>query len=124
MEGIDAHKLLQMVLIHDIAESDPAVGDITPFDGVTPQEKHVREEAAMKRICSVLPHGDTLLSLWVEYEAGLTEEAKIAHQIDAVEMALQAREYEDTYHMDLSEFIDYARKRVSDPRLLAFFDGM
>ena len=122
VEGIDTHKLLQMVLTHDLAESDPAVGDITPLDGIDPQEKHKREETAMKRLCGTLPNGDMLLNLWLEFEEGKTEEAKMARQIDTVEMALQAQEYQREYQLDLSDFIEYARARVSHPMLITFFE--
>src|SRR6266511_6098631 len=62
--GVDVGKVLCLLLVHDLAESDPAVGDITPFDGVAPEEKHRRESAAMARLCAALPNGEDVLSLW------------------------------------------------------------
>lgn len=41
-----------MTLIHDLAEC--IVGDITPFCGVPPDEKHRLEDKAMEDICKLL----------------------------------------------------------------------
>ena len=37
-----------MALVHDLAES--IVGDITPYDNVTKEEKRIMEESAFKEI--------------------------------------------------------------------------
>jgi putative hydrolase of HD superfamily len=42
---IDSNKLVRMSLIHDMAEC--IVGDITPFDGISAQQKHKLEDNAM-----------------------------------------------------------------------------
>lgn len=41
-----------MTLIHDLAEC--IVGDITPFCGIPPDEKHRMEDEAMEDICKLL----------------------------------------------------------------------
>ena len=120
LEGVDENTLLKMILIHDLAESDPTVGDITPFDGVSAAEKHQREEVAMQKICSALENGDELLALWNDYEEKISPEAKIAHQIDKLEMALQARDYEQSEKIDLSEFVKEAKGKMEDPPLKKF----
>jgi putative hydrolase of HD superfamily len=53
-----------------------------------------------------------LESVWNEFEAGETEEAKFAQDLDKFEMLLQAVEYERsmTGEKDLSSFISVARK--------------
>ncbi len=119
---IDRDKLVRMVLIHDLPESDPSVGDITPFDGVSKEEKSAREAAAMERLCASLPNGDELLSLWREYEEGKTPEAKFAHQLDALEMGLQACEYQAAQGIDLEEFVVSAKQKISDLELLAMLE--
>lgn len=43
---------MQMTLIHDLAEC--IVGDITPFCGIPPDEKHRMEDKAMEDICKLL----------------------------------------------------------------------
>ena len=39
---VDRDRLIKICLVHDLAES--VVGDITPFDGVTKEDKRVLEE--------------------------------------------------------------------------------
>jgi putative hydrolase of HD superfamily len=42
---------LKLALVHDLAEC--IVGDITPLCGVSPAEKHQREDAAMKELAQL-----------------------------------------------------------------------
>ncbi|MBP9750370.1 MAG: HD domain-containing protein [Candidatus Peribacteraceae bacterium] len=121
--GIDTNKLVRMILVHDLAESDPSVGDITPFDGISKEEKTRREGEAMAKLCRDLPLGAELFALFQEYEDGATPEARFAHQLDALEMGLQAKEYEAAQGIDLSEFVVSARKKISDPELLKLLES-
>ena len=122
--GVDPDRLLRLVLVHDLPESDPSVGDITPFCGVDREEKRRRERVAMQRLSAKLPDGAELLRLWCEYDEGLTPEARAAHQLDALEMAIQAHEYEVTRDTDLSEFRQSARARIHHPALLRLLDEL
>lgn len=45
-------------------------------------------------------------SLWHEYEAGATEEAKLVKDFDKLEMILQASEYENQQQVSLQSFFD------------------
>ena len=102
-EGVDQLRLLKMCLIHDLPET--IVGDFTPHDGITDIEKNLREESALREITSRLPEGQQYLELWLEYEQGASPEARLAREIDKLEMALQASEYQDAFPgIDLSEF--------------------
>jgi 5'-deoxynucleotidase YfbR-like HD superfamily hydrolase len=121
--GVDAGRLLRLVVVHDLPESEPAVGDITPFCGVDREEKRRRERAAMERLCASLPGGEGTLRLWSEYDEGRTPEAEAAHQLDALEMALQSLEYESRHGVDLSEFRESARRKIRHPALLRILDG-
>jgi putative hydrolase of HD superfamily len=124
--GVDNDRLIRLVLVHDLPESDPDVGDITPFCGVDRHEKHRRERAAMERLGTSLPGdvGDALRTLWLEYDEGVTPEADVAHQLDALEMALQACEYEMIYEVDLSEFLASARAKIRSPLLVRLLDEL
>jgi putative hydrolase of HD superfamily len=78
MPHLDPNKCVKLALIHDLAEA--IVGDITPHDTVTKEEKAKLEADAMAKIRSML--GDALggaevEALWHEYEEGQTEEAKL-----------------------------------------------
>lgn len=85
---LDREKLLVMALLHDLAEV--RVGDITPHDGIPPEEKHEMEDAAMAELLA--DHAE-LLAVWREAEARQTPEARFLKQIDGLELGLQADRY-------------------------------
>jgi len=88
---LDKNKVIQMALIHDVAES--IVTDITPYDGVSEEEKYKREDNAWTEISKSLDN-DEMQILWREMEDGNTEEAKFVKELDKLEMLIQAEEYE------------------------------
>jgi putative hydrolases of HD superfamily len=120
--GVNVEKLVKMLLVHDLGESDPRVGDITPFDGISLEEKHRLESTAMEHLCSNLPNGVEMLALWRDYEAGQSAEAIVAKQFDTFEMVLQAFEYEKKQGIDLGGFREQARNRLHLPILLEMYD--
>ncbi|XP_028775458.1 HD domain-containing protein 2-like, partial [Neltuma alba] len=105
--GIDRNKCIKMAIVHDIAEA--IVGDITPSDGVSKEEKSRREREALDHMCKMLGGGSRaseVAELWMEYEANSSPEAKFVKDLDKVEMILQALEYEDEQQKDLDEFFE------------------
>ena len=114
--GIDAVKASQIALVHDLAEAE--VGDITPFDGISVQDKHNRERKAiarasdMLRQCTNAQVSTKLLQLYDEYEQGQSKEARYVKDIDKIDMLLQADEYERLHAMDLSTFFESTRGKM------------
>lgn len=53
-ERYDHGKLVKMAIVHDIAEA--IVGDITPDDNVSKDDKREQEAAALERIQGMLGH--------------------------------------------------------------------
>ena len=105
--SLDTNKCIKLALIHDLAESK--VGDITPHCGVSDQSKYEMELNTMKEIRAMLGStmgGDEILNLFKEYEAGVTEEAKLLKDLDKLEMILQAQEYEaeGSHEQSLDQF--------------------
>ena len=92
IEKLDTLKLLRMALIHDIPEA--IIGDLMPNQKTAETRKN--EKVAMNKILSLLPKDqrEKYLAVWNEYQEGKTKEAKAVRQIDKIEMALQAKEYE------------------------------
>ena len=120
-QDLDTLKLVKMCLIHDLPEV--IAGDITPHDGITPEEKHQREQAAMEMLTRDFSDGEAYLNLWQEYEAQQTLEAQLARQIDKLEMALQAAEYQPQYPDNaLSEFLDSAESTTTHDDLRAMME--
>jgi putative hydrolase of HD superfamily len=112
-KNLDSEKILKMAILHDLAES--VIGDLTPEDG--PKQK--KEAAAMKKILSQLDQTrqKQYWSLWMEYQKNTTKEARLLHDVDKLEMALQARQYQKDGHSKkkLLQFFDSAIMQTKDP---------
>jgi putative hydrolase of HD superfamily len=79
---VDINRVVGMLLVHDIGEID--TGDTIVYATEGWQERKEAELAAVRRIFGLLPDqlGERLLSLWLEFEAALTAEARFAHAAD------------------------------------------
>jgi putative hydrolase of HD superfamily len=110
---------MEMAICHDVAEV--RVGDITPHDGVSDDEKVRMETEAMVEISSRLPQGELMLELFQEYELGVTPESRFLKLCDKLDMALQSYVYQSRTDVDLSNFRITASKLVVEygfPNLL------
>jgi putative hydrolases of HD superfamily len=125
---LDILKCCRMALIHDMAES--LVGDITPVDPVSKEEKNRRESETMDYICNKLLgkfngglNGRDIRQVWQEYEDSKTPESVFVHDIDKIELVLQMLEYERAYapEKDLGEFI-WVASRIKSPEMKAWAD--
>ncbi|KAL8881212.1 MAG: hypothetical protein Q9198_001539, partial [Flavoplaca austrocitrina] len=97
-----------MALVHDMGEA--VIGDITPFDGISRDEKHLREEMALKFLaCTIRPlnpsFADLILELWCEFEEGETRTSQLVRQIDKLECIDQAIIYEERSGVNLGNFM-------------------
>ncbi|MGQ0606643.1 MAG: HD domain-containing protein [Candidatus Nitrosotenuis sp.] len=112
---LDSEKTIKMAILHDLAES--ITGDLTP-DDVTKSKKIKLENIAMKKILSSLDAKTRkqYWSLWIEYQKNISKEAKLLHQVDKLEMALQANAYKKSGYskQKLWQFFDSAKKQISD----------
>lgn len=91
--NLDTEHIMKMANLHDLAES--IVGDSMP-DVISHDEKIIKEDTAMREIISKLPDNlcKKYLDIWNEYIENSTVSAKFVHNMDKLEMALQAKEYE------------------------------
>jgi len=126
LEGLDELKALRMALIHDLPEA--ITGDLTPLKKTRGNRNE--ENRAMNQILSLIPEEQRkeYLAIWNEYECGETREAKAVRQIDKLEMALQAKEYERARltTQELARFMDSAEKVMEWSqlkRLLSYIQG-
>jgi putative hydrolase of HD superfamily len=111
-KDLDMAKVLAMCIIHDLPEV--RVGDLTPHDDV--RNKAELEASAMSELAP------EWLGLFHEYESGHSEEAKFVKQIDKLDMGLQASIYQSRQELDLSEFTNSARLKITDSNLLRFLE--
>lgn len=111
--GLDAERIMKMVLLHDMAES--IVGDYMPGD-VSVTEKIKQEKKAMDEILSSLPAKvrAEYRQIWKEYLENSTDIAKFVHKIDKLEMAMQASQYAAEGHdkKTLDPFFESAKKAL------------
>ncbi|EAL44509.1 metal dependent phosphohydrolase, putative [Entamoeba histolytica HM-1:IMSS-B] len=101
---LDRNHAIMVSLCHDMAEA--LIGDITPNDPVTPEEKHKRELNAITEMSKLLPNeiGEEIKNCWIEFEEKKTEVAQFCAQLDKIEMCIQADEYEKKFGLDLHQF--------------------
>lgn len=120
MLEVDSCKLIKMALIHDLAES--VTGDITPHDGISREEKQRKEEIGIKQLLKGIPNEQEVMDLWIEYEEQKSRVSIILKNIDKLEMAIQALEYQKIFpDRDLSEFILGAEKELNIPEIIDLF---
>ena len=81
-EEVDLLKVIPMVLIHDLVEID--AGDTYAYDQAGLATQRERETKAADRIFGLLPsdQAEVFRTLWEEFEAYETAEAKFAHALD------------------------------------------
>jgi len=88
-EPVDVNKVVRMALVHDIVEID--AGDTFLYDDEASLGKEEAERSAAERIFGLLPNdqGREMMSLWEEFEAGNTAEARFAAALDRLEPMMQ-----------------------------------
>jgi putative hydrolase of HD superfamily len=115
LPAVDVGKLLAMCVIHDLGE---AVGGDVP----APEQarrlaldplatKSAQERADLVSLLAPLPLStrDEILSLWEEYEAASSPEAKVAKALDKLETILQHTQGENPAHFDYRFNLGYGR---------------
>ena len=117
LKNMKTDKILKMSLIHDWAESK--IGDFMP-DEITHERKTELEEYAMIEILEGLPVKlkEDYYNLWDEYKENSSIEAKFVHELDKLEMALQAKIYEKESDPEkIKPFIVSAVEQIGDEDL-------
>ena len=122
LENYNSEKILKMVLLHDLAESK--IGDYTP-DQISKEKKKELENKAFFEIVRNLPNSvrTQYLKIWQEYQEHNSPESKIVHQIDRLEMVLQAKLYQKEGHSKekLYSFFESAKIDIVHPKLKELF---
>ena len=122
LENLNSEKILKMILLHDLAESK--IGDIVP-DKMSLEEKQKLENSAFDEIIKTLPESLTsnYVEIWNEYQENNSDESEVVHQIDKLEMALQAKIYQSQGHSKdrLETFFESANSSITHPKLKELF---
>ena len=115
MKSLDSEKVLKMAILHDWAESK--IGDFMP-DQIGYDKKSELENYAMNEILESLPEKiqNNYQNLWNEFLLRETQESKLVHELDKLEMALQAKIYEKEVDPErVKPFIISAVEQIIDP---------
>lgn len=88
---IDIYKVVMMLTLHEIEEVK--IGDLTPFDKITAEEKRIIGKQAVEEVLWPLTKGINYIELIEEFEKLETKEAKFAKMCDKLEADIQAKIY-------------------------------
>jgi putative hydrolase of HD superfamily len=105
--NVDAHKVVCLCLFHDVPEA--RTGDLNYVN------KHYvkpKEQEAVHDLAETLPFGPDYKALFEEYRRATTEEAKLAHDADQIELILTLREQGDLGNSYARDWIEFALKRL------------
>ena len=123
LENYNSEKILKMILLHDLAESK--IGDYTP-NQISKENKIKIENKAYDEIINALPDAIKLqyAQIWEEYQKQESPESKIVHQIDKLEMALQAKMYQKQGSSKdaVESFFKSAENEITHPKLKELFN--
>lgn len=89
--NIDIYKVVMMLVLHEIEEVK--IGDLTPFDKITKEEKRRIGKQAVEEVLAPLSKGINYIELIEEFEKLETKESKFARMCDKLEADLQAKIY-------------------------------
>jgi len=95
-EGYDIFLLLDIIDAHDLGEA--IIGDFTPKDEISDEEKHRLEFLAINLISEFNPD---IRERWRDYEQGRNKEGLLAMDFDKLQMFNRSRRYNLT-HPDVS----------------------
>jgi len=90
---LDIGKVIKMLVLHELGEV--VIGDITPFDNITPEEKMQNEHAAIKEVLGDLIKKEEYFALLMEFDERKTREAIFAYHCDKLDADIQAKVYQD-----------------------------
>ena len=91
--NLDYDKIFKTLAIHEIGET--VIGDITPFDNTTKDQKRAYEHKAMATVLGGLYEKAELLQNLFDFDDLKTEEDIFSHYIDKIEADLQSKVYQD-----------------------------
>ena len=117
LKSLDSEKVIKMSILHDWAESK--IGDFMP-DEIGYDKKSELENYAMTEILESLPQfiQANYKKMWNEFLVRETPEARLVHELDRLEMALQAKIYEKEVDPErVKPFIISAVEQIIDPDL-------
>lgn len=108
----DKGKLIQMAIVHAIAES--STGDVVVERGknIDDKKRREKENTELKNVKKITNTTNNYESIYKELTAKKTRAAKVSRELDKLEMAITANEYEKEQGKNLEEFFENAELNV------------
>lgn len=106
---LDLGKVIRMCLVHDLGERYE--GDISAALLPDPEAKQRMEAEGVHRLLAPLPEKQrqSLLSLWEEYEACETKEARLVKALDKAETIIQHNQGKNPPDFDYAFNLEYGK---------------
>ncbi len=117
---VDFARLIRMLIIHDLGEA--LHGDVPAPEQRAIPDKAARERRDLGVLLSPLPQRlqDEIGTLWDEYEAATTAEARLAKGLDKLETIMQHNQGKNPDGFDYRYNLAYGQRFTdADPRLAA-----
>jgi putative hydrolases of HD superfamily len=110
---IDFAKALSMALVHDLGEAYE--GDVSAVLMVDPKSKLESEERAYNRLLEGLSSitRSEIMSLFKEYNEGLTKESKLVKALDKIETIIQHNQGKNPEDFNYSFNLKYGKEYMS-----------
>lgn len=106
-EDVDAGRVLELCLLHDIPEA--RTGDL---NYVNKKYVQVDEKKAVEDLARTLPFGEEYRGSIEEFVGNSSREAQLANDADQLEMILALKEYKDLGNRYADEWYPFALKRL------------
>ncbi|MEZ4674583.1 MAG: HD domain-containing protein [Caldilineaceae bacterium] len=97
-------QVMQIALVHDLAESILTDLPKRSTDLIGKSVKHQAEATAMEQLLKEMPNGTVYIASWHAYTAGDSAESRVVRDADKLEMLVQALRYEASGQRNLQEF--------------------
>lgn len=113
--NVNLKKVLEMLIIHELEEV--VIGDITPFDNISNEEKLELGKKAVLDILSSLTKKEDYIKLTNEFNEQKTKEAKFAYLCDKLDFDIQMKLYTDKGYIELDKCSNspvFKSKKVQD----------
>lgn len=124
IKNLDTERMMRMALLHELEEI--IIGDLVPEEQRKIPNLQEKKLEAVNKILSHLPPKikNKYLELWVEFEEEKSEEAKIVKELEKLELAIQAMEYEKEGYKrkDLNEFYEFVKVRLKNLEIKRMFE--
>jgi len=104
---VDATRLLPMCLLHDLPEARTGDLNYVQKEYVIPEESK-----ALADLCSRLPLGAGIKDLLEEFNAGVSLEARLAHDADQLAFLLELKLLADQGYQPPHKWIPHVKKRI------------